>query len=95
MAKLRLQTSNRFLECTEENKEVNIGDIGEDAGNTFMNRVLAVLDFYPQSLENIMLILRERFGVEMTQEEITTKMMYLCILGIVRQDSQGWYSKRV
>ena len=95
MAKLRLQTSNFLPECTEENKEVNIEDVGEEARNTFMNRVLAVLDFYPQSLENIILILRERFGVEMTQEEITTKMMYLCILGIVRQDSQGWYSKRV
>lgn len=95
MAKLRLQTSNFLPECTEENKEVNIGDIGEVAGNNFMNQVLSLLDFYPQSLENIMLILRERFGVEMTQEEITTKMMYLCILGIVRQDSQGWYSKRV
>lgn len=95
MTKLRLQTSNCFLEGGEENKDVNIEDVGEEARNTFMNRVLSVLDFYPQSLENIMLILRERFGVEMTQEEITTKMMYLCILGIVRQDSQGWYSKRV
>ena len=95
MAKLRLQTSNFLPECTEENKDVIIEDVGEEARNTFMNRVLSVLDFYPQSLENIKLIFRERFGVEMTQEEITTKMMYLCILGIVRQDSQGWYSKRV
>ena len=95
MAELRLQTSNQFLESEEENKGVQLEDRGEDTKDSFTKQVLEVLDFYPQSLENIMFALREQFKVELKQEEITTKMMYLCVLGIVRQDSQGWYSKLV
>ncbi len=95
MAELKKQTGVRLLEtenvCTEDKKE-NSKNVTKD---TFEKQILDVLDFYPQSLENIGVALKERFQVEIKQEEINTKMMYLCILGIVRQDSQGWYSKLV
>jgi len=93
MTELKLRTCKRWMgaedNMTEENTEA--GD--EDITDGFTKQVLAVLDFYPQSLDKIMMVLKEQFGLEMKQEEITSKMMYLCILGVVKQDSQGWYSK--
>lgn len=93
MAELKKQTVVRLLEtenvCTEKKKE----DSKNAVKDNLEKKILDILDFYPQSLENIGDALRGRFHVEMKQEEINAKMMYLCILGIVKQDSQGWYSK--
>lgn len=76
---------------TGEEKEKSVNS-SEDS---LEKQILDILDFYPQSLEDIGICLKERFQVERKQEDINTKMMYLCIMGIVKQDSQGWYSKRM
>ena len=93
MAELKLKVGEQFLKNNEENKAKRTGTGQEDVEDSFTKQILEVLDFYPQSLENIMLALKERFRIEMGREEITAKIMYLCIMGILRQDTQGWYSK--
>lgn len=93
MAELKLKVGEQFLKNNKENKAKSTGTGQEDVGDSFTKQILEVLDFYPQSLENIMVALKERFRIEMGREEITAKIMYLCIMGILRQDTQGWYSK--
>lgn len=93
MSELKKQTGVRLLETENVSTEKKKEDNKNITKDIFEKQILDVLDFYPQSLENIGVALRERFQVEIKQDEINTKMMYLCILGIVRQDSQGWYSR--
>ena len=93
MSELKKQTGVRLLETENVSTEKKKEDNKNITKDIFEKQILDVLDFYPQTLENIGVALRERFQVEIKQDEINTKMMYLCILGIVRQDSQGWYSR--
>lgn len=93
MSELKKQTGVRLLETENVSTEKKKEDNKNITKDIFEKQILDVLDFYPQSLENIGVALRERFQVEIKQDEINTKMMYLCILGIVRQDSLGWYSR--
>lgn len=93
MSQLKLRACNQWLDAEEKETEKQIEKGARNNTDVFTKQVLAVLDLYPQSLEKIKLLLKERFGLEMKQEELTSKMMYLCILGFVKQDSQGWFSK--
>ncbi len=93
MAELKIRACNRWMDAEDEKAEEKMGSGEKNTTDAFTKKVLAVLDFYPQSLEKIIIVLKERFGLEVRREEITSKMMYLCILGLVKQDSQGWYSK--
>lgn len=93
MTELKLRTCNRWMNTEDNITEENTKAGEEDKTDDFTKQVLEILDFYPQSLDKIMIVLKEKYDLEMKQEEITSKMMYLCILGIVKQDSQGWYSK--
>lgn len=93
MTELKLRACKRWMVAEDDLAQENTGTVDANIADDFTKQVLSVLDFYPQSLDKIMMVLKERFGVDMKQEEFTSKMMYLCILGIVKQDSQGWYSK--
>ncbi len=93
MTELKLRTCKRWMVAEDDLAQENTGTVDANIADDFTKQVLSVLDFYPQSLDKIMMVLKERFGVDMKQEEFTSKMMYLCILGIMKQDSQGWYSK--
>lgn len=66
----------------------------EKMKDNFSKYIMNILDLYPQPLEQIAYQLREKYQMVMKQEEITAKLMFLCVLGQVKQDSQGWYSKR-
>lgn len=81
--------SQKENECSGEKCE----NTGEDIANSVVKQILEVMDFYPQSLETIIHALRKRFCLEIKQEKLVSQMMYLCITGRIRQDSQGWYSK--
>lgn len=93
MKQLALETSmilsQKEKKCSGEECE----NTGEDKTDSVVKYILEIMDFYPQSIENIRTALRERFQLEIKQEELVSQMMYLCITGMVRQESQGWYSK--
>lgn len=93
MTELKLRACKQWMVAEDDLAQENTGTVDANIADDITKQVLSVLDFYPQSLDKIMMVLKERFGVDMKQEEFTSKMMYLCILGIVKQDSQGWYSK--
>ena len=93
MTELKLRTCKRWMNTEDNISEENTEAEDENRTDDFTEKILSVLDFYPQALEKIAMVLKERFNLEIKQEEITSKMMYLSILGIVKQDSQGWYSK--
>lgn len=65
---------------------------GEEV-DLLMKAVMEVLDFYPQPMEKIMELLRARQGMEVKQEELSAKLMIMCLYGLVKQDSAGWFSK--
>lgn len=95
MGELNIQKSKAYSESKGMLKSMKVNKDELSTKDVFTEQILEVLDFYPKSLENITLALKERYNIEMKQEEINAKMMYLCILGIIRQDSQGWYSKKI
>ena len=64
-----------------------------DKEDKVMQAMLEVLDFYPKSMEEIMLQLRERYQIEQRQEDLTTKLMYMCLYGLAKQETPGWFSK--
>jgi len=64
-----------------------------DKEDKVMQAILEVLDFYPKSMEEIALKLRERYQIEHRQEDLTTKLMYMCLYGLAKQETPGWFSK--
>lgn len=62
--------------------------------DVLVKALLEVLDFYPQSVEAIALQLQEKYQVKQKPEELTTRLMYLCLYGQARQESPGWFSKK-
>ena len=63
----------------------------EDA--EFANAIMEVLDFYPQSIDDIVVCLKEKYQIVQKPEELTTRLMYMCLFGNAKQDSPGWFSK--
>lgn len=76
------------------NEKVSIKE-ENNHNDLLVKKILQILDFYPQSTENIMFAMKDKLGIEMKQEDFISKMMYLCIHGLVKQDSQGWFSRRL
>lgn len=60
--------------------------------DTLMQALLEILDFYPQPIEKIALQLKEKYKIEQRQEDLTTKLMYMCLYGLAKQESVGWFS---
>ncbi len=52
-----------------------------------------ILDFYPQPIDVIMEQLKERCHIECKQDELMSKLIYMCLLGQARQEGQGWFTK--
>ncbi len=52
-----------------------------------------ILDFYPQPIEDIAEQLRIKWHLECKQEELLSKLIYMCLLGQAKQEGQGWFSK--
>lgn len=55
--------------------------------------LLKILDFYPQSIGQISALLVKKFKIKLRQEELSSKLMYMCLLGLAKQNSTGWFSK--
>ncbi len=77
-------------------KEDEIAEYSKDSRkyeDKLMQEVLEVLDFYPQSMEQITELLLARFKTEVKQEELSSQLMMMCLYGLVKQESSGWFSK--
>ena len=57
-------------------------------------RIYQVLDFYPQSIEEIVEKLVKTYKLQVKQEEISAQLMRLCLMGKIKQDSSSWFSKK-
>ncbi len=55
--------------------------------------ILAVLDFYPQSIDLIMERLHKEFGLKISVSRLNTLLIQMCILDDVKQEGTGWFSK--
>lgn len=75
-----------------ENREQAEGDDVPDE-DAIIKEILAVMDFYPQSTEQIAELLWSRFEREVKQEELAAKLMLMCLYGLIKQESGGWFSK--
>ncbi len=90
----RLQNKRMGKMCLAENgneKENSLEIITESEEQT--TQILSVLDFYPQSVEEIALLINKRYQVYCKPEELTTKLMLLCLYGQARQETAGWFCK--
>lgn len=67
---------------------------GEEQESQLGKAILEVLDFYPQPIEKIAVQLQERYQILQKPEDLTTRLMYMCLYGQVKQDSAGWFSKK-
>ncbi|MBQ9143313.1 MAG: DNA-processing protein DprA [Lachnospiraceae bacterium] len=57
--------------------------------------LLEVLDFYPRPVEELVYQLKEKYHMHQRPEELTTKLMYMCLYGSARQEGAGWFSKKM
>jgi len=62
--------------------------------DSISERIYQVLDFYPQSIEEIVEKLVKKYKLQVKQEEISALLMRLCLMGKIKQDSSSWFSKR-
>ncbi len=74
-------------------QEVSEKEQEECCADELSKRIISSLDFYPQSLDEIVMKLKSEYNVTYKQEIISSQMILLCLSGLVNQDSQGWYSK--
>ncbi len=72
-------------------EEVNPNNMEEE--DNLSKEILEVMDFYPRSIEQISELLHKRFDRSLRQEELSAKLMLLCLYGAVKQESGGWFSK--
>jgi DNA processing protein len=95
MTRLKAQNCENLKNPSKENGADSVENMADALKDDFVTYVLDVLDFYPRSLEDIIHQLKKKYQLEVQQEEFTAKIMYLCIVGLVKQDSPGWYSKKI
>ncbi len=94
----RLEHSEEIKEC----KQVSLFDddfgndttLRKDSKDTLTTRIFEVIDFYPQSIDEILKKLNSKFAGTHRQEEVLSRLMQLCLLGQIKQDSSSWFSKR-
>ncbi len=86
-------------QCLSEDYSIEPGgekrnDLGMQAASDEETiQLLSVLDFYPQSVEEIALQIQKRYRVYHRPEELTTKLMLLCLYGQAKQETAGWFRK--
>lgn len=67
---------------------------GRGEADSITERIYQVLDFYPQSIEEIVDKLIKTYKLQVKQEEISALLMRLCLMGKIKQDSSSWFSKK-
>ena len=90
MERALLSRMGRILQ-KENMKNVSANNMGED--DHLAKEILEVMDFYPRSIEQISELLYARFHREIRQEELSSKLMLMCLYGLIKQESGGWFSK--
>lgn len=91
MERALLSRTGRILQ-KENMKNVSANNMGED--DHLAKEILEVMDFYPRSIEQISELLYARFHREIRQEELSSKLMLMCLYGLIKQESGGWFSKK-
>lgn len=94
----RLALSEEIKEC----KQYSLfdDDFGKDntqrkdSKDILTTQIFEVIDFYPQSIDEMIKKLNSRFDKEYRQEEVLSRLMRLCLLGQIKQDSSSWFSKK-
>lgn len=84
---LQNEGKNENIQTLEEE---NLGDL-----ETLDKCILKELDFYPKPLEEITASLREKHGFTGENGAISNRLMWLCIRGIVIQNSSNWFSRAI
>ena len=72
----------------------NDNTLQKDDKDTLTAQIFDVIDFYPQSIDEILKKMNSKFTGDFRQEEVLSKLMQLCLLGQIKQDSSSWFSKR-
>lgn len=94
----RLEHSLEIKDCKQisffEDDFGNDNTQRKDNKDTLTAQIFEVIDFYPQSIDEIMKKINSRFAGEYRQEEVLSRLMKLCLLGQIKQDSSSWFSKR-
>lgn len=81
-------------DIAEEGIEIEDEDVGMIAEDEELTKTLRkVLDYYPQSTEQIADILRKKYKTELRQDELSAKLIYMCLLGMAKQSSPGWFAR--
>ena len=92
------ETMQRWQSEQKDTAEESIGigdaDIGMMAEYEELTMTLRkVLDYYPQSTEQIADILKKKYKTELRQDELSAKLIYMCLLGMAKQSSPGWFAR--
>lgn len=90
MERALLSRTDKMLQRKGSNEAGSNNMEEEDA---LSKEILEVMDFYPRSMEQISELLHKRFNREMKQEELSSKLMLMCLYGLIKQESGGWFSK--
>lgn len=61
--------------------------------NELMDKIYSLLDFYPKPIEEIIEKLNQVYQLEVKKEDLIGQMMIMCLMGKIKQDSAGWFSK--
>ena len=67
-----------------------------EKGNEELSRedkILAVLDFYPQYIEVIALRLEKEQGLKLSMAELNGTLIQMCLWDEVKQEGAGWFLK--
>ena len=57
------------------------------------NKILAVLDFYPQYVDGIADRLKNEQGFDISPAKLNALLVQMCLLDLEKQESIGWFSK--
>lgn len=79
----------------EKHTDRNENDCGDNlfGKSDFDTKINSILDYYPKSIEEIRDTLIKQYRTEVKEEELVGQLMMMSLVGRIKQDSAGWYSK--
>lgn len=96
--KCRLTQSKEANGCRQLNLfDENMGNdntLQSDGKDTLTAQIFDAIDFYPQSIDEILSKINTKFHCDYRSEDVLSRLMQLCLLGQIKQDSSSWFSKR-
>lgn len=85
---------NRRKGQQKEEKTDQVGILEKETSlMTNEDKILSVLDFYPQYIEMIALRLEKEHGIKLSMAELNGLLIQMCLWDEVRQEGAGWFLK--